>query len=76
VTSFLGESDYTPEQVEALETDAAETFIEQMDESYVFLKDEITGFEIALQIIDRSYQRGSRNPRPPDTLAFWRRYSV
>jgi hypothetical protein len=32
-TSFLGESDYTPEQVEALATDAAETFIEQMDES-------------------------------------------
>jgi hypothetical protein len=52
--SFLGESDYAPEQVEAWATDAAETFIEQMDESHVFLKDEITGFEIALQIIDRS----------------------
>jgi hypothetical protein len=24
----------------------------------------------------RSYQRGRRNPRPPDTLAFWRRYSA
>jgi len=23
----------------------------------------------------RNYQRGSWNPRPPDTLAFWRRYS-
>jgi hypothetical protein len=23
-----------------------------------------------------SYQRGSRNPRPPDSLAFWRRYSA
>jgi hypothetical protein len=21
-------------------------------------------------------QRGSRNPRPPDPLAFWRRYSA
>src|SRR5215469_2612115 len=24
----------------------------------------------------RSYQRDSRNPRPPDPLAFWRRYSA
>jgi hypothetical protein len=24
----------------------------------------------------RSYQRGSRNPRPPTALAFWRRYSA
>jgi hypothetical protein len=23
-----------------------------------------------------SYQRGSRNPRPPDPLAFWRQYSA
>ncbi len=23
-----------------------------------------------------SYQRGSRNPRPPDALAFWQRYSA
>jgi hypothetical protein len=23
-----------------------------------------------------SYQRGSRNPRSPDPLAFWRRYSA
>jgi hypothetical protein len=23
----------------------------------------------------RNYQRGSRNPRPPEPLAFWRRYS-
>ena len=24
----------------------------------------------------RSYRRGSRNPRPPEPLAFWRRYSA
>jgi hypothetical protein len=24
----------------------------------------------------RNYQRGSRNPRPPDALAFWRQYSA
>jgi hypothetical protein len=22
----------------------------------------------------RNHQRGSRNPRPPDAIAFWRRY--
>jgi hypothetical protein len=28
------------------------------------------------QGVARRYQRGSRNPRPPDPLAFWRRYSA
>jgi hypothetical protein len=28
------------------------------------------------QRVARSYQRGSRNLRPPDPLAFWRRYSA
>ena len=26
--------------------------------------------------VARSYQSGSRNPRSPDPLAFWRRYSA
>jgi hypothetical protein len=28
------------------------------------------------QVVESSYQRGSRNPGPPDPLAFWRRYSA
>jgi hypothetical protein len=26
--------------------------------------------------LQENYQRGSRNPRPPDPLPFWRRYSA
>ena len=37
------------------------------------------GFRRALnetQSAAGGYQRGSRSPRPPDPLAFWRRYSA
>jgi hypothetical protein len=53
----LKQSDYTPEQVEAWATHAAEEFIERMDETYACLSDEITGYEIALRLIEKELQR-------------------
>jgi hypothetical protein len=29
-----------------------------------------------IRALQACYQRGARNPRPPDPLAFWRRYSA
>lgn len=53
----MEESDYTRAQVEAWATHAAEEFIERMDETYAFLSDQITGYEIALQVIQKELER-------------------
>jgi hypothetical protein len=53
----LEQSDYTPEQVEAWATRAAEEFIQRMDEIYAFVSDQITGYEIALRLIHKELER-------------------
>ena len=57
MSDHLKQSDYTPEQVEAWAIQAAEEFIERMDETYAVLSDEITGYEIALQVIQKELER-------------------
>jgi hypothetical protein len=56
MSNQLEQSDYTPEQVEAWARKATAEFIERMDETYAFLSDEITGYEIALQIIQKELE--------------------
>jgi Staphylococcal nuclease homologue len=48
---------HTPEQVEAWARKATAEFIERMDETYACLSDEITGYEIALQAIQKELER-------------------
>lgn len=55
--SALEQSNYTPEQVEAWAKHAAAEFIERMDETYAFVSDQITGYEIALQVIQKELER-------------------
>jgi len=43
---------------------------------YAGLKLGEANFVLLLEFPFGRQQRGSRNPRPPDPLAFWRRYSA
>jgi hypothetical protein len=59
-------SDYTPEQVEAWAKRATEEFIERMDETFAFVSDEITGYEIALRLIEKEVEwLKSHSQKPP-----------
>jgi hypothetical protein len=49
----MEKSDYTSEQVEAMARVRVKAFIESMDEGFAFLADEITGYEIALRLIQK-----------------------
>lgn len=62
--SELKQSDYTPEQVEAWARQIAAEFIERMDETYVFLSDQITGYEIALRLIQEEIDRLKKHSNP------------
>jgi hypothetical protein len=59
----LETSDYTPEQVEALASRATKEFIERMGEIYVFLSERITGYEVALRLIEKEVKRLKEQPR-------------
>jgi len=60
----MEKSDYTPEQVEAWARVRTEAFIESMDEGFAFLADEITGYEIALRLIQKELDWLKSFPKP------------